>query len=753
MERVAAGEGRAEGETTTTNFTEQLARASARRPWVTIACWIVTLVVAFGLVGALFSSALSSDRSLPGSESQKATSLLKRYLPKTQRSHELILVRSSTLTVEDPAFRTTVEQVYDKVNGSKGVFSVTDYYRQPSSSLVSADMHATILPVEMTANSSDGEKDVEPIVKYVQSVSGKNGVDAFITGHNTNARDQGTLSQDDLRNGELFLGAPAAMVILVLVFGALVAAFLPLLLAILSIGIALGLVAILGQFFDLSIFTINILTGMGLALGIDYSLFVLSRYREERARGREKIEAIAAAGGTSGRAVFFSGIVFVFALFGMLLVPNSVMRSLGLGAILAGVVAIVGALTLMPALLALLGDRVNALHVPVLGRGLQASSGREGRFCAGVARVVMRRPVVSLALAGGVLVALTIPAFDLNIGSSGVAQYPDRAVSKQGLIALKQAFPNRSFESADIVVKGDVSSASVQAGIDRLKSALAADPDFSAPTVQVDPGGNVALVSAAGPADAESEHATKAVDRLRKDVIPGALTDTSADVLVTGTAAEALDAANIIHDWLPIVFVFVLGLSFIMLTIAFRSLVVSLKAMVLNLLAVGATYGLIVLVFQKGYGHSWFGFTKIDSVESWVPLFLFSVLFALSMDYHVFLLSRIRERFTETGNNTEAVAIGVSSTARLITGAALIMVAVFVGFASGDLIMFQQMGFGLAVALLLDATIIRSVLVPASMKLLGAWNWYLPSWLSWLPHFEVETEHQPTSPHVVQPSG
>jgi uncharacterized membrane protein YdfJ with MMPL/SSD domain len=744
-----------EGTATTTNFTERLARRCSRRPWLTIAGWVVTLIVSFVIVGALLGSALASDRSLPGSESQKATSLLDRYLPKTQRSHEIILVRSSTLTVEDPVFRRTVDQIYTKVRGSKGVYAVSDYYRQPSSSLVSSDKHATVLSLEMTGNSSDGETDVGPIVDYVKSLSGQNGIDVFITGHNTSERDQGTLSQDDLRNGELFLGLPAALVILLLVFGTVIAAFVPLLMSLLSIGIALGLVAILGHIFDLSIFTINILTGMGLALGIDYSLFVLSRYREERARGHDKMEAIAASGATSGRAVFFSGTVFVFALIGMLLVPDSVMRSLGLGAILVGIVAIVAALTLMPALLGLLGDRVNSWRVPVVGRGVQASSSGEGRFWSGVARVVMRRPVVSLVVAGGVLLALTIPAFDLNIGNSGIGLFPNRTPSKQGLLALRQTFPNQSFSPTDIVVSGNVSSPEVQAGIDRLKSALASDQDFKSPTAEVDPSKHVALLSVAGPPDAESPQATKAVDRLRKQLIPRAFSGTSAVVLVGGSSAEALDAAHVIDDWLPVVFAFVLGLSFIMLTVAFRSLVVPLKAMVLNLLVVGATYGLMVLVFQKGYLHSFFGFTKIDSVESWVPLFLFSVLFALSMDYHVFLLSRIRERFAETGNNTEAVAVGVSSTARLITGAALIMIAVFIGFASGELVMFQQMGFGLAVALLLDATIVRSVLVPASMKLLGAWNWYLPSWLSWLPHFEVETAHEPPPPprQAVQPSG
>jgi RND superfamily putative drug exporter len=294
-----------------------------------------------------------------------------------------------------------------------------------------------------------------------------------------------------------------------------------------------------------------------------------------------------------------------------------------------------------------------------------------------------------------------------------------------------------------------VRSDPVEEAIGRLESSLEADGRYGPATLRVSETGDVGVLSVALAGDPEGEPAKEAVNDLRDRFIPAAFSGVEAEVVVTGTTAEAVDAGEIASRWMPIVIALVLGLSFVLLTITFRSLVVPLKAIVLNLLSVGAAYGLMVLVFQKGYGADLLGFQKVETVESWVPLFLFSVLFGLSMDYHVFLLTRIRERFGVTGDNTEAVAYGVGSTARLITGAALIMVAVFTGFAIGDLVMFQQMGFGLAVALILDATIVRSVLVPASMKLLGERNWYLPSWLQWLPHLDAEGppgEPRPAAP-------
>jgi RND superfamily putative drug exporter len=327
---------------------------------------------------------------------------------------------------------------------------------------------------------------------------------------------------------------------------------------------------------------------------------------------------------------------------------------------------------------------------------------------------------------------------DLNSGEAGVSTLPDRVAAKEGFVALNQAFPGQTTDPVEIVVDGNVRSPAAQGALARLEGRLAEDPTFGAPATEVFPAGDLAVLTVPVRGDATSEQAVAAVTRLREDVLPAALAGSGVEALVTGDTAEAIDVSATMDAWLPVVLAFVLGLSLVLLTIAFRSLVVAAKAIVVNLLSVGAAYGLLVLVFQKGVGNELLGFQQVDTIESWVPLFLFAVLFGLSMDYHVFLLSRIRERFTQTGDNTDAVVHGVSSTGRIITGAALIIVAVFSGFARGDLVMFQQMGFGCAVALLLDATIVRLVLVPAAMQLLGRRNWYLPRWLEWLPDVHVE---------------
>jgi RND superfamily putative drug exporter len=340
---------------------------------------------------------------------------------------------------------------------------------------------------------------------------------------------------------------------------------------------------------------------------------------------------------------------------------------------------------------------------------------------------------------------------------SGLSTLPDRFPSKQGFDALNRDFPGTGVDPAQIVVQGAVTSEPVRSAIEQLKASLAAEAAFGAPTQTSSRDADLVLLSVPVAGDAGGSGATSAIRHLRSDLIPQAFLGLQTTVVVGGATAEQVDYAEIVGGWLPIVFAFVLGLSFILLTIAFRSIVIPAVAIALNLLSVGAAYGLLVLVFQKGVGDGLFGFQQVDTIEAWVPLFLFSVLFGLSMDYQVFLLSRIKERYTQTGDTSGAISFGVGSTARLITGAALIIIAVFGGFAAGDLVMFQQMGFGVAVALLVDATIVRSVLVPASMKLLGGWNWYLPSWLSWLPEVHVEghaaaepapttTTHLPESP-------
>ena len=588
------------------------------------------------------------------------------------------------------------------------------------------------MTIGMGNDAEDGIKDVIAVVERADDGP----YEVTITGEYTADDDLLSLSNKDLKEGELFFGLPAALLVLLVVFGAVVASLVPLLLAIVAIVFALALVAIVGQVWEVSFFIVNMLTGMGLALGVDYSLFIVSRFREERFRGVEKIDAVEATGRTASRAVLFSGTAFVIALSGMLLVPDTILRSLAAGAVLVGLTAVAAAMTLLPAVLSLLGDRVDALRLPFLGR----SAAGESRFWGGVVSRVQRRPLVSLVLSVALLVALALPALELRTGSAGVRTVPDGYPSKDGFNALEREFGVGTVDSAQVVAEGDVRTPEARQAIERLAHLLSSDPAFRAPEASTSPDGELALVEAQVRGDSRDESAVQGIERLRAEVVPKAMAGTDLSVFVTGETAEIVDYRVMLDRWLPLVLAFVLGFSFLLLTIAFRSLVVPAKAIVLNLLSVGAAYGLIVLVFQKGVGNELFGFPQVDAIEAWLPLFLFSVLFGLSMDYHVFLLSRIRERYTQTGDSSEAVAFGVKTTARLITGAALIIIVVFAGFATGELVMFQQMGFGVAVALLLDATLIRSVLVPAAMELLGERNWWLPSWLGWLPHFEVEAD-------------
>jgi uncharacterized membrane protein YdfJ with MMPL/SSD domain len=725
--------------------TESVTRASARHPWRTVVVWVVVVVVSLGVVATLLGDVLSSEAEITSdTESKRANAVLERGFPPTVEDFnrnvtEVAVVRAADGSVE----QARVERLAADLRDAGATFVQTS---AQDDSLVSADGDATAV---LVALGPDPESKVDGVAAAVQRLDEQPGYEAAITGEWTYDTDSGQLALDDLRNGELFFGAPAALVILLLVFGTVVAGLMPLLLAIVSIVVALALTALVGQAFELSVFVQNMLTGMGLALGIDYTLFILSRYREERARGKEKTKAIGASGATASRAVLFSGMAFVLAMFGLVLVPSSIFRSLATGAILVAIVSVIAALTLLPAALSLLGDRVNALRLPFFGRVADRSAS-EGRFWGAVARTVMRRPVLSLATAATLLIAAAVPVLSLETGTAGIATFPDRFESKQGYILLNEEFPGQTTDPVEVAVSGDLRTPEVRTAIARFTAAVARHPLFGEATVEESDDRTVAAISFPVAGDSVSEGAIRAVRDLRHEIVPRAFSGVDAHAFVAGATAEELEYHDTVSFWLPLVFLFVLGLSFVLLTIAFRSIVVPVKAIVMNLLSVGAAYGLLVLVFQKGVGNELFGFEKAETVEAWVPLFLFSVLFGLSMDYQVFLLSRIREKYSQTRDNTRAVTFGIVSTGRLITGAALIIIAVFWGFAMGELIMFQQMGFGIAAALLIDATIVRSVLVPATMRLLGDWNWYLPSWLSWLPDVHVEGHEEP--PHRAVPA-
>jgi len=479
------------------------------------------------------------------------------------------------------------------------------------------------------------------------------------------------------------------------------------------------------------------ITMMGLAVGIDYSLFILSRYREERERGLTKIDAITNAGATSSRAVLFSGMTVVLALLGLVIFPLNVFWSAGIGAMLVVIVAVLASLTLLPAVLGLFGDKINKFRLPSIRRRAYATNDGNTGFWAAASRMVMRRPILSFMFAAGLLMAATIPYFDIDEGMAGISALPDDLKSKQGYLALQEDFGFGQDDPAIVVIDGRTDSAELQAGIANLENMVENDDAFTSSWVETYPEANLTVFNARVTGDPLSKQAMDAVTDLRNDYIPRAFNGTSARVMVTGQTAGMLDFNEVTDDYTPIVFALVLGLSFILLTIAFRSIVIPVTSILMNLLSVGAAYGTIVLVFQKGVGASLFGFREVEVIESWLPLFLFAILFGLSMDYHVFLLSRVKERYIETGSTSESVALGLRSTGKLITGAALIMVAVFGGFALGDMAMFQQMGFGLAIAVLMDATIVRSILVPATMRILGKWNWYFPTWLEWIPNISI----------------
>jgi putative drug exporter of the RND superfamily len=730
--------------------TQGLASASARHPWRTIGAWIAVFILAIVAIVTLLGGSLTTEGEPTNDpEAFQARDVLERAFPPNPGTTvtDIVVVRSEEYAVDSPQFRSFVQDLVER-SDTTALAEARTYLDDPAG-LVSEDRRATILPIGIV-----DDDETEAVVEAVEAADEDPAFAVTVTGDETLDHDFNLLSQEDLENGELKFGLPAALIVLLLVFGAVVAGLVPLLMAAVSIVVALGLTALVAQPFELSVFVINLPKGMGLAIGIDYSLFVVSRYREERARGREQLDAIAVSGLTASRAVLFSGTVFVVAMLGMLIVPSSIMRSLAVGAILVGIVSVVAALTLLPAVLGLLGDRVNALRIPFVGRRILASSSSEGRIWGAIVRAVLRRPVVSLALSVAVLLSATVPLLGINIGTGGVSTLPDRFVSKRGFLALQRDFPGTTADPAEIVVTRGASNADVTSVLADLRSTLAADARFGSGEIRRATDGEVAVLAVPVEGDASDPEAISAVRELRTETVPQAFEGTGAEVLVGGASSENIDYFDSVIDPAPYVIGLVLLLTFLFLTVVFRSVVIAATAVGLNLLSVGAAYGLLVLVFQYGIGADLLGFQDADRIEAWVPLFLFSVLFGLSMDYQVFLLSRIRERFDETRDTPDAVIFGVGSTARIITGAALIIVAVFAGFARGDLIMFQQMGFGVAVALLIDATLIRSVVLPSAMKLLGDWNWYLPRWLEWLPRLQVEgrdaTEGRPPSP---EPSG
>jgi len=704
---------------------EALSTASARHPVRTLLVWVVALIAGFVASSALLDGALTGDARLTnGPESVRAQKLLEERLG-ADTIGQVLIMHSDAMVLDDQPFADRVQAVLDAAPDHGVVATVSPF---DDERLVADDGHTVLVQLAFpdVGEVSDHADDLDALL----DVARDDGVTVRPFGFVSLDQEISEIIDEDLAKGEMF-GVVVALVVLVIVFGALVASLLPIVIAVFAIAIALGLAALIGQAFQLSILVTNIVTMMGLAVGIDYSLFVVSRYREERALGRDKYDAIAAAGSTASRAVVFSGFTVVIALLGMFIVPHSIFRSLAVGSSLVVILAVLATLTLLPALLSLLGHRIE--------KGRIRRHQVEGHpFWDRVARAVMRRPVPWLTAGVAVLVLLALPALGLKTGFSGIDALPRDTESVRAFQELTAKFSGSLDAPIEVVVDGDVEAGAVTTAIDDLISRTDRDPALGPATVRSVPEEDVAIVAVAVAGNPNAPESLRAVERIRHEYVPAAFADVDARVLVGGEPAFSRDAVETTNRYTPIAIVFVLLLSFVLLMIVFRSIVVPIKALLLNLLSVGAAYGVVVLVSQNGLGADVLGFRDVDVIETWLPLFLFSILFGLSMDYHVFLLSRIREHYEETGDNTDSVAFGIRNTGRIITGAALIMVAVFGGFALGRMADLQQTGLGLAVAVLLDATIVRAVLVPASMRLLGDRNWYLPRWLEWLPRIGIE---------------
>ena len=673
-------------------MTELLARICARRPWITIGVWAVVVAVAAGLIYQFLGSATTTEFRLAGRyESERANALLIDKLRGPEKSAEIVIVQSQSLTVDDEAFRAKVEAVHGEIVGlGPGTISggirgqpLFHYYnaidagplippeqlQQLLPLLVSADRRTTLIHYTLAGTSQEATANVEDVIHKVEEANEADDFLVLIGGDASIAFENNELSAEDLEKGER-IGVPVALIILLALFGAVAATLLPLGLAIVAIAIALAAVAVIGQAFELLFFVTMMITMIGLAVGIDYSLLIVSRFREEMDRGLDTREAVERAGGTAGRTVLFSGTTVVLALIGMLIVPVSFFQSLGLGAILVVIAALAATLTLLPAVLSLLGPKVNFLTIPFLTRfSLKGPQASAGGFWVTIAHAVTRFPIVSILMIGVPMIALSVFYFSIETGLNDVTTFPDRSQTKEAFTVFREEFsvgevsPAGFLSPAEIVVDGDVNSPEVQEAMARLVKSLVDDPTFPVPPSQeANADGDLALLTLPFPGEPNSRAATAKMSTLREEHIPAAFDGVPAKVYVGGVTAEAADFFGIVDVYTPIVFAFVLGLSFIILMLVFRSIVIPIKAIIMNLLSVGATYGLLVLVFQKGVGADLLGFQHAEVIDAWIPLFLFSILFGLSMDYHVFLLSRIREHYDETGNNAQAVAYGLQST-------------------------------------------------------------------------------------------
>ena len=723
------------------NLAARMGRWSAAH-WKTATFgWLALVFVAFGIGGAIGTKTLDPNTAGPG-ESGRMDKILEAGFK--QPAHEAVLIQSTSLRASNPAFEAAVADVVEAVSRLEVVQHVRSPLAPGNEGQISKDGRAALVEFDIRGDKDIAVDKIRPVLDRVDEAQkahpglfiGEFGDASAVDGLNT-------AFASDLEKAGLF-SLPITLIILVAAFGALVAAGIPLLLGLTAVFGTFGLVALPSHLLPIAPEASAMVLLIGLAVGVDYSMFYLRRAREERAAGRSERAAIEAAAATSGHSVLVAGFTVIAAMAGMFLTGDGTFASFGVATILVVAMAMVGSLTVLPALLSRLGGKVDRLQVPLLGR-LRRDDG-EGRIWGAIVDRVLRRPVVSVVVAGGLLVALAVPALQLRMVQSGPETFPQSLPVVKTYNRMTDEFPGTGLPAHVVVKAADVNAPAVREAIDRLKRQSLASGRVHEPiTVDVNEDATVANITLPIDGTGTDSASIAALGTLRDEVVPqtvGALPDATSGV--TGVPAQWKDSRDHMKSTLPVVVAFVLVFAFGLMLVAFRSIVVAAKAIVLNLLSVAAAYGVLVIVFQHGFAQGLLGFGTTSGIDPVVPLLLFVILFGLSMDYHVLVLSRIRETYDRGASMDEAISYGIKRTAGVVTSAAIVMVAVFSIFAVLSMLMFKQFGVGLATAILIDATIVRGVLLPASMKLLGEWNWYLPAWLQWLP----SGDRHPATPEV-----
>jgi len=696
---------------------ERWARTVIRFRWAVLAAWLALVVVA-GMASSGLSDLLTNRFVLPGAESERAGKILEEnFGQKPEGSFSLVVQGrpGSAQSLLSPA-RAAAARAAAKLPTGKLVD-----VRPVSGDVVTARIVSELQP-------ADAKGHTQAMRDAAGQVPGGR---VYLTGQSAIESDLEPVQNRDLKVGELFIAIPVALAILVFVFGTL-AFLLPFMLAAAAIPVTLGLIWIFANFMTLSTYLTNMVALIGLGIAIDYSLLMVYRYREERKSGRDKLAAVERTMNTAGRAVVFSGTAVAIGLALMLFMPLPFMRGFGLAGLLIPLVSVLGAMTLLPALLYLIEDKLD--RVPLVPRRIvRRREDQERSFWARLAAAIMRRPLVFAVTTTAVLIALAAPLTSLQLGPGSNEGVPKHLESVRGLNVLSTAIGAGAISPSEIVVDtGRAAGArepQVQAARERLASLLRGDGEIAdvvaAGPQTVDPSGRYLHVQAIGKHEYGLPESQQFVDRLRDVIVPAAAFPPNVEVLTGGGPPFGVDFLDITYGAFPWLVLAVLLLTYVLLVRAFRSLLLPLKAIILNLLSIGAAYGILVLVFKLGAGEP-FGLTQFDQIEGWIPVFLFAMLFGLSMDYEVFLVTRMREEWDAKRDNAAAVTEGLAKTGRLVTAAGLIMFAAFMGFVAGSIVGLQQFGLGLAAAILIDVTIIRALLVPSAMKLFGRWNWWLP---------------------------